>query len=149
MEIKQVTYDHEDFYHLCKKLDDAHIEIIAEQRYPNANCCIGNEKYTTIYIMYDHDQPIGSVALTDVKNGIIYIGRVFVDPKYRCQGIATKLLKTAELTAKQKGATQLHLDTYQRFHEAVCLYKKLGFEIVPQFEDIINSPYSLCMSKSL
>jgi len=44
MEIKKVENNNSDFSKLCKKLDDIHNEIVAEQRSLGANCCVNNEK---------------------------------------------------------------------------------------------------------
>ena len=149
MEIRKVENTNRDFLELCKKLDDTHNTLVAEQRQPNANCCIGNEIYTNVYIMYDEETATGCIAFTDVTNEIVEIARVYVCEEYRKQGIATKLFENVEKIAKKNGAKILNLDTYERLSDAVKLYKKLGFEIVAPFPEIKDSPYSICMSKKI
>jgi len=149
MEIKKVENNNSDFSKLCKKLDDIHNEIVAEQRSLGANCCVNNEKYTNVYIMYDGDYPAGCLAFTNPKDGIVEIGRVCVYKEYRKHGIATKLFDIAEEISKNNGATTLILDTYERLEDAVKLYKKIGFKIVPQFSDLKDSPFSICLLKDL
>lgn len=149
MEIRKVGNTNIDFLELCKKLNDTHNKIVAEQRQPNANCCIGNEKYTNIYIMYNEKTAVGCIASTDVKNETVEIGRVYVCEEYRKQGIATKLFENVEKIAKKNGAKILKLDTYERLVDAIKLYKKLGFKIVEPFPEIKDSPYSICMSKTI
>jgi len=134
--IKKVESTNIDFLNLCKKSDDIHNEIVAEQRMVGANCCEGNEIYTNVYIMYDNNKSVGCLAFTDVENGIVKIGRVYVCEEYRKHGIATKLFENAEKIAKSNGATSLILDTYERLANAVNLYLKLGFKIVPQFPEL-------------
>jgi len=149
LEIKKVKNTNIDFLSLCKKLDDVHNEVVAEQRMAGASCCEGNEIYTNVYIMYDNDKPAGCLAFTDVEKDIIEIGRVYVCEEYRKHGIATKLFEYAEEIAKNNGATSLILDTYERLSNAVNLYKKLGFKIVPQFPELKDSPFSICMAKEI
>ena len=149
MKIKKVENTNIDFLNLCKKLDDIHNEIVAEQRYPDANCCIDNEMYQNVYIMYDDKKIAGCLAFTNVKNKTAEIGRVYVCEEYRKRGIATKLLKHAEKITKNNGGKTLILDTYERLSSAISLYKKLGFKIVPQFPDLADWPFSICMSKDI
>lgn len=149
LELMKVENTNTDFINLCKKLDDIHNKVVAEQRMPGANCCVGNDIYNNVYVMYDNKKPAGCLAFTDVEDGIVEIGRVYVCEEYRKLGIATKMFENAEKVAKSNGATLLILDTYERLANAVNLYKKLGFKIVPQFEKLKNSPYSICMSKQI
>lgn len=85
----------------------------------------------------------------EVKIQLLKIGRVYVCKEYRNHGIATKLFENVEKVAKSDGATLLILDTYERLASAVNLYKKLGFKVVPQFEELKDSPFSICMSKQI
>lgn len=147
-EIRRVNIDNIDFLELCKELDNLLNKIVAEQRYPNANCLEGLDRFN-VYIMYKKRKPVGFVAFSNVINGVVEIGLVFVKEKYRCYGVATKLFEYAENIAKDQGAKSLILDTYERLESAMRLYKKLGFNIVPQFKGFENSPYSICMKKDL
>ena len=149
MKIEMVKNSNFDFLHLCKKLDDVHNEIVAEQRYPNSNCCVGNEKYTSVYVMYVDNEAVGCLALTDVKDGVVVLGRVYVMDEYRKHGIATKLFDCAVKDAKANGAKTMILDTYSRLVSAVNLYEKLGFTVVPQLPGLEDFPYSICMAKQL
>ncbi len=149
MKLIKVENTNSDFISLCKKLDDIHNEVVAEQRMPGASCCVENEIYTNVYIMYDGEEPVGCIASTDVNNKEVEIGRVYVCKEYRNQGIATKLLEKVEKIAKNNGAKYLILDTYERLVGAVNLYKKMGFKMVPTFESLKNSPFSICMSKKI
>ena len=149
MKIKKVLNNNNDFLGFCKKLDESHNSIVREQRCPGASCCNGNEVYKNVYIMYDKDKPIGCIASTDVNNGMIEVARLYVLQEYRRQKIATKLLELVERNAKENGAKIINLDTYKRLIGAINLYKKFGFKIVPQFPELKDSYYSVCMSKEI
>src|SRR3989339_1176197 len=55
------------------------------------------------------------------------INSVYVDNKFRNQGIATMLLKTAEDRAKILGFSYIGLGVLHQNHPALSLYKKFGF----------------------
>ncbi len=55
------------------------------------------------------------------------VNSVYVDNKFRNQGIATELLKTAEDRAKELGFTYVGLGVLYKNSPALNLYKKFGF----------------------
>ncbi len=148
-EIRKVKYNNTDYLELCEELNNHIDKVVAEQRKRNANCLEGLERFNNVYIMYIADKIAGCVAFSDVEHDVIKVENVFVKEEYRSSGVATKLFENLENVAKGKGAKSLILDTYERLESAVKLYKKMGFKIVPQFEELKNSPYSLCMQKDL
>ena len=92
-----------------------------------------------------------NTTIKDVKQIISYVN---VNPEdvlqeYRRQKIATKLLELVERNTKENGAKIINLDTYKRLPGAINLYKKFGFKIVPQFPELKDSYYSVCMSKEI
>lgn len=149
IEIKTVSNNNDDFIQLCKELDDVHNIIVAEQRAANSSCLYELEIYKNVYVMYYNELAVGCIAFTDVIDGNIEIGRVYIREQYRNQGIATKIFKKVLDSAIEKGAKSLTLDTYERLENAVRLYKKWGFKIVPQFDNLKDSPYSICMKKDI
>lgn len=147
--IKKVTNKNINCLTLCKKLDDYLNEFVAEQRAPNASCLRSLNRFPNVYILYIDSTVAGYLASSDINNGIIEIDQIYVSDDFRNHGIATKLLENLEQIAKSLGANMLILDTYERLPNAIKLYKKLGFQIVPQFEHLKDSPYSICMQKNL
>ena len=146
--IKEVNYNNSEFFELCKKLEKEHIEIVAEQRSPSGNCLIGLEKYIHVLLYFENGKAVGSLAISESIENVVEIGRVYVLPEYRNKNIATKLFKKAFDIIQNEGNKAVILNTYNRFKSAVHLYEKLGFEIVDTFENLKNSPYSVCMKKS-
>lgn len=147
IKIVNVDYNNEDFSMFCNLLEKEHIDKIKEQRCPYGNCLNGLEKFKTIFIAYADSKPAGCLAMTDMEGETIEIGRVYVLPEYRKQGVASSLFTKAEVYAKKCGAKKFILDTYERFESAVRLYKKLGFYEIENY--IKDSPYSVCMEKNI
>lgn len=56
-EIKKSNISNIDFLELCRELDEHLNKIVAEQRWPNANCLKGLERFNNVYIMYFENKP--------------------------------------------------------------------------------------------
>ena len=145
--IKEVTYNDNNFIELCKKLEKEHINVVKEQRSPNANCLNNLDKFIHVLLYFDGDKAVGALAISKPINNIVEIGRLYVLPEYRNKKVATKLFEKAFSIIKEEGIKTAVLNTYKRFEAAVHLYGKLGFQIVETFEHLKNSPYSICMRK--
>ncbi len=57
----------------------------------------------------------------------LYIDSLYVDDKYRNNGLGRKLLEEIEIIAKEKGCKLIHLDTFD--FQAKDFYLKQGYEI--------------------
>lgn len=147
MIVRIVDYDNNDFIKLCTLLEQEHVDVIKEQRSPKGNCLKNLDKFTTVFVAYDFDKPIGCLGLKDMVNDTVEVGRLFVSPLYRKKGVATLLFNNAFIYARTLKAKKMILDTYKRFDAAINLYKKLGFYEIDNY--IENSPYSVCMEKNL
>ena len=146
-ELKKVNFDNTDFIKLCQCLEQEHIDVIKEQRSPKGNCLNNLDKFTTVFIQYIDDKPVGCLAMKDCINKTIEVGRLYVSPEYRQNKIATKLFQKAEEYAKELGANRIILDTYKRFTSAIALYKNKCFYEIDNYLEY--SPYSICMEKKI
>ena len=70
---------------------------------------------------------IGFLFLEENTDWLYSIEYVWVDPKYRKMGLATRLLNYAMILAKEKGAKKVNLNVYANSAKAIDLYRKLGF----------------------
>ena len=86
----------------------------------------------TRLVAFDREEKtaIGFLCLEENTKRLYSIKFVFVDPNYRKQGIAKKLLNHALSIAKEKGAKKVNLNVYSTAINAISLYKKLGFKEV-------------------
>ena len=143
--ISIVKYNNPNFIQLCNLLEKEHIEVIREQRSPKGNCLNNLDKFKIVFIAYDNLKPVGCLAMKDKTDDTIEVGRLYVLPEYRQNGIASMLFNNVFDKAKELNAKRIKLDTYKRFESAVRLYKKLGFYEIDNY--ITDSPYSVCMEK--
>lgn len=58
----------------------------------------------------------------------LYVGDIYVKPKYRRKNLGIKLLKSAEKIQKKKRKKYLKIDAEKKNKAAQKLYKKFGFK---------------------
>lgn len=63
-----------------------------------------------------------------VGNLHAYIGFIYVEPDYRGQKIAQRLIKALNHWAVEQGADELVLDVYEQNASAIKAYEQLGFQ---------------------
>jgi len=61
------------------------------------------------------------------------IKRMYTDPRWRGLGVATTVLRAIEESARAAGKARIALETGRRQPEAIALYRKLGYEVIPNF----------------
>jgi ribosomal protein S18 acetylase RimI-like enzyme len=85
------------------------------------------------YLAFTDGVPSGFIEFSsedEIENTYkkyIRVNSVYVDNKFRNQGIATELLKTAEDRARELGFTYVGLGVLCKNSPALNLYKKFGF----------------------
>lgn len=89
----------------------------------------------------------GAVRVLDATHG--ELKRMYVRPEYRGRGIARKLIRHLEKTARALGLTRMRLETGPEQVEALALYRSEGYGDIPAYGEYIGSPVSVCMEKVL
>ena len=77
------------------------------------------------------------------------IKRMYVRPQFRGLGFGKAMLSHLEDHARSHNITLLRLETGIRQPEAVGLYERMGFHLIPPFGPYTNDPLSLCYEKQL
>jgi putative acetyltransferase len=89
----------------------------------------------------------GAVRRLDARAG--EIKRMYVCPEERGRGVGRALLAALEAEARALGLARLVLETGARQTEAMALYQRAGFQVIPRFGEYLGSPLSVCMAKDL
>lgn len=92
---------------------------------------------------------VGCGAVRRIGETEAEIKRMYVTPAARGRGIARAVLAALEQEARRLGAVRLVLETGERQHEALALYRRAGFAVIPLFGEYAGSPLSVCMAKVL
>ena len=82
-------------------------------------------------------------------DGSAEMKRLFVDPDSRGQGVGFRLVQAIEAAAAQDGVRQIFLETGIKSHEALGLYRRIGFKQCGPFGSYANDPLSIFMVKPL
>ena len=77
------------------------------------------------------------------------VKRMYVVPEGRGHGFARVVLDALEAEARALGAAQMILKTGDRQPEAIALYARAGFEVIPRFGEAWTHPLSVFMGKRL
>ena len=103
----------------------------------------------TVLIAYYNDEPVGCVCFKKFDKDSIEVKRVFVKGTARGLGIAYKLLSELELWAKENGFSNSVLETGTDQPEAMHVYERMGYSIIPNYRQYADMDTSICMQKTL
>ena len=108
---------------------------------------VGADGHTALNIVeYDGDNIIGGI-LGGTYWGWLYVDILWVDEKYRRQGLGSKLLAEAEKEAIRRGCHHVHVDTMS--WQAPGFYKKHGYEVIGILPDIPQGNQKYLLMKAL
>lgn len=147
-DVIRTTSDNTDFRELVRLLDaDLAIRDGAEHSfYAQFNKI---DRIREVVVAYENDRAVGCGALREYEPGVAEIKRMYVREENRGRGIAGKILLELESWAKERGFTECILETGVKQPEAIGLYKKCGYEIIPSYGQYLNVENSVCMKKTL
>jgi GNAT superfamily N-acetyltransferase len=91
----------------------------------------------------------GCGAIREFDKETMEIKRMFVRPEWRRRGVATAILFELEMWSKELGAVACVLETGQNQPEAISLYHKCGYNVIPNYGQYENVENSVCMRKEL
>ncbi|MDZ4682809.1 MAG: GNAT family N-acetyltransferase [Saprospiraceae bacterium] len=138
--------NHPDFIGLVKYLDADLAERDGEDNafYAQFNK-IDNIKYAVV--AYEAGQPAGCGAIKEYLPKAMEIKRMYTTPSGRGKGIATRILTELETWAAELSCEKCILETGKKQPEAIELYKKNGYRIIPNYGQYIGVDNSVCFEK--
>lgn len=102
-----------------------------------------------VVVAYDDGEPSGCGAIKEFAPDIMEIKRMYVRPEKRKKGIAFKILTELETWSHEMSYTKSILETSLNQQEAIGLYKKKGYTLIPNFGQYIGVDNSICFEKQL
>ncbi len=106
----------------------------------------GHERVPLNFIAKMGDVRVGGIKACTVENHF-FISWLYVDDKYRAQGIGRDLMKHAEMMAKQKNCIKAFVDTMS--FQAPEFYERLGFEEIVRITDFYQGYDRIFYSKMI
>ncbi|MEO6130241.1 MAG: GNAT family N-acetyltransferase [Saprospiraceae bacterium] len=146
IKIIRTTSDHPDFVSLVSYLDAYLAEMDGEDHafYDQFNKI---EKIKHVVLAYDNDIPAGCGAIKEFSPGVMEIKRMYTSPDHRGKGIASQILNELELWTSEIGFIKCILETGKKQEEAIHLYSKSGFKLIPNYGQYIGVENSICFEK--
>jgi putative acetyltransferase len=146
--IKRTDSDNNDFIELVKFLDADLAKRDGKEHsfYAQFNKI---DKIKHVVVAYENDNPIGCGAIKEFSPTMVEVKRMYTSPECRGKGIATTILIELEKWAAELSYEKCILETGKRQSEAVALYKKNGYKLIPNYGQYAGIENSLCFEKEL
>lgn len=102
-----------------------------------------------VVVAYKDGKPVGCGAFKPFDDLTVEIKRMYVLEAARGEKIATKVLTELEAWIKETGFNKAVLETGIRQPEAIGLYKKMGYTVIPNYGQYAGVENSVCFQKRL
>ena len=107
------------------------------------------DKIKYAIVAFDNETPVGCGAIKELSKDAMEVKRMYVPVNKRGLGIATSILKELEDWAFELNYSKCLLETGKKQPEAIALYKKNGYHIIPNYGQYENVENSVCFEKIL
>lgn len=107
------------------------------------------DKINHVVIAYVGQIPVGCGAFKEYEKDKVEIKRMYVLENYRNKGIAGLILQSLEQWAIELGYSSAILETGLMQTEAIGLYKKSGYDTIPNYGQYAGIENSVCFHKIL
>ena len=146
--IKRTNSDSIDFHHLVSELNN---DLAIKNGELNGFFAQYNkiDSLKHVIVVYEKDKAVGCGAMKEYEPQIMEIKRMFVPIDKRGNGIAGKILHELKNWAKELEYKKFVLETGDKMIEAISLYKKHNFKIIPNYGQYANVESSICFEKDI
>jgi GNAT superfamily N-acetyltransferase len=107
------------------------------------------DKIKHAVVAYKEDIPVSCGAIKKYEGKIAEIKRMFVKPEFRGLGIGYSILNELEQWSVELNYVECILETGKKQPEAIRLYQKAGYILIPNYGQYENVENSVCMKKSI
>ena len=146
--LKRTNSDDTDFKNLVVLLDQD-LAIRDGEDHAFYNQFNKTDKIKHVIVFYENNIAAGCGAFREKESDTVEIKRMFVHPDHRKKGFASAVLKELEIWAKEVGYAYTILETGKNQPEAINLYQKQDYTIIPNYPPYEAMDNSVCMKKTL
>ena len=102
-----------------------------------------------VVVAFENEEAIGCGAIKEFDAETMEVKRMFVPLKNRGKGVAALVLAELERWASEMGYKKCILETGEKQPEAIRLYSKSGYIIIPNYGQYEGVEASKCFEKKL
>ncbi|MBK9639602.1 MAG: GNAT family N-acetyltransferase [Bacteroidetes bacterium] len=146
--LKRTNSNHPDFQLLVRDLD---LELKVRDGEDHAFYAQYNKSDSIKYVVvaYENSEAVGCGAIKEWDSQTMEVKRMFVPLKNRGEGIASLVLNELEKWAKELGYKKCILETGEKQPEAIQLYTKNNYKLIPNYGQYAGVEASKCFEKLL
>lgn len=148
MKILRTTSENLDFQKLVKQLD-AYLAIMDGDEHSFYDQYNKIDLLKNCIVIFEDETAVACGAIKAFDEQSMEIKRMFTLPEMRGKGIASKILNQLENWTKELGFSKTILETGIKQTEAIALYEKCGYKIIPNYGQYSGIENSVCYEKSL
>ena len=146
IKIVRTNAKNQDFINLIEKLD-AYLKITDGNEHAFYNQFNNTDTLKRIVLLYVDDVPAGCGAIKEFDSLSMEVKRMFVCSDKRGLGLAQKIMKELETSARELGYKKCILETGKRQLEALNFYLKNTYKVIPNYGQYIGMENSVCFEK--
>ncbi len=148
MKLKRTDSENKDFQHLVKQLDAYLLKQYGalQDYYGQFN---KTDNIPNVVVAYVNEEPVGCGCFKKFEATSVEVKRMFVKEIARGKGIGAAILQELEKWAAESGHQAAVLELGNNQPEAIRLYQKQGFEVIPNYGQYIGMETSICLKKKL
>ncbi len=148
VKIIRTNSKNQDFIDLVSLLDaDLAIKDGDEHSFYDQFNKIDNIKY--VIVLYENDEIVGCGAIKEFDPQTTEIKRMYVLEGNRGKGFATIILTELEKWSSELYFKRCVLETGKKQIEAIGLYKKNNYNIIPNYGQYTGKENSICFEKQI
>jgi len=107
------------------------------------------DKIRHVVVAFENNLPVGCGAIKSYDLQTMEVKRMYTLPEHRGKGIARNILKELEKWAAELSCNKCILETGKRQPEAIELYQRSGYTIIPNYGQYAAIENSVCFEKQL
>ena len=148
IKIIRTNSDHPDFISLVRLLDADLAKRDGDEHsfYAQFNKI---DKIKHAVVLHADEKPVACGAIKQYAEDIMEVKRMYTLPVYRGKGIATMVLNELEKWAVELGYAKCILETGKRQPEAISLYTRNGYVLIPNYGQYAGVENSVCFEKAI
>jgi GNAT superfamily N-acetyltransferase len=148
IQLVRTSSENPDFILLVKLLD-ADLEIKDGNEHAFYSQFNKIDKIKFALVAYEDQLPVGCGAIKEFSSEAVEVKRMFTLPERRGKGIATSILSELETWAKELSYKKCVLETGKRQPDAIAVYTRNGYSIIPNYGQYAGVENSVCFEKMI